>query len=400
MNKKGARASAPAQDDSALRILVISHSVSTSGGAEKSLLELLKQLKAKGNLEITVLFPKPEGDLIEAIAQIGFVCQTERYYRHCYPSYRFEFMGNMKVLIKRALDIRKAAMLGRKYQGKFDVVYSNTRVIFLGSYLAKALGIPHVWHIREFAEEFGMRFSEGHARRMGSMADRFITNSQAVANALPASVDRRKVRVIHNGIPMGRDVEKKKHDGINLLICGSIQPNKRQMDAVKALHTLGKGGRNDIRLHVAGAVIEGCEAYMQEMQAFVNQNGLQEHVIFLGYRDDMSSVRAQMDMEIICSEGEGFGRVCVEAMRAGLPVVAANCGALPEIIRDGVDGLLYRPRDVSDLCEKVIALLDERKRELMAANARENSKERFSPERNADQVFQVLQEVLRKREKA
>lgn len=399
MNEKGTRVT-PNQNASALRLLVVSHSAAMRGGAEKSLLDLLKQLHARGNIEMTVLFPEADGPLVEAVRQAGIRCESARFYRQCYAASGYKPIKDAKLYVKKALDYWAAIRLAGQFKGKFDLVYSNTRVVFLGVYLAKLLGLPHVWHIREFGKEFGLRFAFGHDRRMGRMADRFIATSKAVADALPASIGERKVRVIYNGIPLTRNVERIRHDGLNLIICGSIQPFKHQLDAVKALHLVQEEGHDNVRLHIVGDAAPGCEPYLQEIETYVSDHAMQDCVIFHGYEPDMPSVRAGMDVELICSESEGFGRVSIEAMRAGLVVVAANCGAIPEIIQDGVDGLMYTPGDVADLVDKIRRTIHPETRQALSEKAVMNTISRFLPEDNAEQVLTVMRDALAERKGA
>jgi glycosyltransferase involved in cell wall biosynthesis len=399
MRKMGARASSHAQDKSIPRVLVVSHSAMMRGGAEKSLLEILTQLHAKGSLEMTVLFPQADGPLPDAVREMGIRTEAAHYYRQCYAALSYRFTEDVKLYVKKLLDYGAAIRLARKFRGKFDLIYSNTRVVFVGVYLARLLGIPHVWHVREFSKDSGLRFASNQELLLGKMADRFIANSKAVAEDLTGSVDPRKVRVVYNGIPVAPNVEKVRHDGLNLLICGSFVPFKRQIDAVKALHLLRQAGHNHVNLHIAGSAPAGHEACLREIEAYVQEHGLQDCVVFHGYEPNMPALRARMDVELICSQCETFGRICVEGMRAGLVVIGANCGAIPELIRDNVDGLMYAPRDIEGLKDRICQTFDEGARRRLSENAVKSVSGCFLPEHTAEEVLAVMEELLIKGKK-
>jgi glycosyltransferase involved in cell wall biosynthesis len=98
-----------------------------------------------------------------------------------------------------------------------------------------------------------------------------------------------------------------------------------------------------------------------DLKAFLKhrarQLGLQPNVAFLGWRDDVQQILPLLDVLVLPSLNEGMGRVLVEAMIAGRPVVASRTGGIPDLIRDGVDGLLVPPGDASALADAILALI-------------------------------------------
>ena len=79
----------------------------------------------------------------------------------------------------------------------------------------------------------------------------------------------------------------------------------------------------------------------------------------LGYREDVCSLLHEYDCGVMCSRSEGFGRVTAEYMMAGLPVIASDTGANPELVNEGQTGLFYRWGDTSDLAKKIEMLADD-----------------------------------------
>jgi glycosyltransferase involved in cell wall biosynthesis len=128
-----------------------------------------------------------------------------------------------------------------------------------------------------------------------------------------------------------------------------------------------------LRLLVAGAgTFE--EAYRDEVRAL----GCEEIVYFLGFRKDSPDLIATADLMILPSVAEAFGLVLTEALYLGTPVVATRVGGIPEIVDDGVDGVLTAPADSKSLAEAIVGLLeDHERRSKMAGAGREKVLRRF-----------------------
>ena len=124
--------------------------------------------------------------------------------------------------------------------------------------------------------------------------------------------------------------------------------------------------------------------------------GILSQVRFVGGMDDIRIPLALMDLLVFPSRWpEAFGLVLVEAMAAGKPVVAVRIGAVPEIIRDGTDGLLTDPEDIQGLAQGVSRVLNDRAlAQRLAAQARARIQERFDVKRMAMEVESVYREVL------
>ena len=119
--------------------------------------------------------------------------------------------------------------------------------------------------------------------------------------------------------------------------------------------------------------------------------GLENRVSFLGEVEDLGAIRAESDVELMCSWMEPFGRTTAEAMLAGLPVVGANAGGTAEIIADGTTGLLFSPRDVSALAEKLNWLREHPEAAMTMGRAgQERALQRFTAAHMVSGVMEVL----------
>jgi len=183
-----------------------------------------------------------------------------------------------------------------------------------------------------------------------------------------------KTCVVHGGVSkesrekeltLGNSSKKK------LLFVGGIEPRKGLHYLIRALFLTNK----DVEVTIAGAGSLGrrYEAYLKNMIAKLN---VQKQVKFLGIVDEKEKWKLYRfsDAFILPSIHEAFGLVILEAMSVGLPVIASNVGGIPEIIKDGYNGLLFEPRNPKDLAEKINTLLnDSEMRERISRNAKRSA---------------------------
>jgi len=182
---------------------------------------------------------------------------------------------------------------------------------------------------------------------------------------------RKKTCVVQGGVAkesrekelaVGNSAKKK------LLFVGGIEPRKGLHYLIRALSLTNE----DVEVTIAGAGYLGrrYEAYLKNMIAKLN---VQKQVKFLGIVDEKEKWKLyrSSDIFVLPSIHEALGLVILEAMSVGLPVIASNVGGIPEIVKDGFNGLLFEPRNSRDLAEKIGTLLnDSGMRERIGRNAR------------------------------
>jgi glycosyltransferase involved in cell wall biosynthesis len=290
----------------------------------------------------------------------------------------------------------------------FDLLYANSPKSFLVSALAGTIARkPVVWHLRDILGDG--HFSAMNVRAVVSAANwgasRVVANSHATGDAfVRAGGHRSLVNVVHNGIdaapydalPSNARSAARADLGIGddvfLVGCFSrLHPWKGQTVLLDAIARMP----NVHALIVGGALFSGEAPYEAELRERADLPSYAGRVHMLGARDDVPQLLAACDVVVHASVlAEPFGRVLVEAMLAGRPVIATRAGGVPEVVTDGDTGLLVPPGDARALEDALEAL--RRDPELIARLARrgaEHARRMFSREAMLAGVNAVLADV-------
>ncbi len=148
-------------------------------------------------------------------------------------------------------------------------------------------------------------------------------------------------------------------------------------------------------LLVGGAAPGRSSEYSDQIRALAGSLGLLERVVFTGPRTDIPDVMASIDVLVVPSLTEGFGRVIIEAGAVGTPVVGANVAAIPEVIEPGVTGMLVPPRDPEAIALAVDKLLqDTHLRERIREETPARVRRRFCPRTQVARLEAVLMSLF------
>lgn len=376
-----------------MKVLWVSHSSLLRSGAELSLIEAIKCLRERGH-ESAVVVPK-DGELRDALREMG----VETFVIH----YNWWVSNRISALLR----IRRLIYFLRLAAGEFselirrsgaDLVVTNTLVIPVGALGAYFAGRPHVWYVRElFGDDghdkhfdYGERFSLFLMDRLSRL---IITNSETVRRQLARHIPEAKLRCIYNSIelPPIEHIQNRSDSLLRLGIVGLLSPGKRQDEAIRALVLLKSRGISG-HLLLIGGQIDDYESFLRETAA---ELGVGAQIEFTGFVTDPFTSMAGVDVVLVCSRGEAFGRVTVEAMKLGKPVIGAASGGTIEIIRDGWNGYLYRLGDPEDLAAKIeILYRDEVLLREMGENARSWANQMFNREKYSNDLIDAMAKVI------
>jgi glycosyltransferase involved in cell wall biosynthesis len=158
--------------------------------------------------------------------------------------------------------------------------------------------------------------------------------------------------------------------------------------------------RPDARLLLVGEYGQpaDCHAYWRALCDRIQDFGLAEHVVWAGFRRDVSDLMYAVDVVALATHNEGFGLVLVEAMAHGRPVVATNVGGVPEIVDDGETGLLHEHGDADGLARSMLRLIeDPQLARTMGERGLRVVNSRFTEERTVTAIHQVYKRLVKTR---
>ncbi|MGU7781182.1 glycosyltransferase family 4 protein [Burkholderia sp. PU8-34] len=369
------------------------------GGAELSLLEIMKHMRANADV---LLFD--DGPFRAALDEIG--ARVDVVDQGALAGVRKQggvSAGALKELIRLVRDVARRAR-------RAEVIYANTQRAMVVAALAGRLARkPVVWHLRDIVSEahFGRKqlLAIKYCARLG--VTRVIANSDASAQAFRAltGFTPQHVDVVFNGISaepfdalagVSRAALRARF-GLpeHAWLVGSFSRLARW----KGQHVLLEAAACHPDMHVVlvGAPLFGEDDYAAQLHEYVARHGMDDRVHFLGFQRDVAACMKAVDVVAHTSiTPEPFGRVIVEGMLARRPVVAARAGGVVEIIEHDDNGLLCEPGDAHALGEALTALQTDRAlRERLVASGYVTALRRFGTKTYVEQVEKILADTAR-----
>jgi L-malate glycosyltransferase len=385
-----------------VNVLYLSHTSRISGG-ERSLVDLLGALPA----QVSPTVACPEGRLDAAIRALSI------------PVIRVPGTdGSLRLHpwhTPRALaEIAGAAIVVRRAAASVDarLVHANSIRAGLVAVLAHRLGGPPVVvHLRDCLPPSTVTAIV--RRLLLRHATVLVTNSDHTAAAFVDGCDGARVRTLHSLVDLTRfrpdlltrdDARRRLGLDPSIPVVGvvaQLTPWKGQDDAIRAV-ALARRTLPELRLLVVGGAVftspatrRDNQGYSRELRDLVARLSLQGSVDFLGERDDVPEVLRALDIALVPSWEEPFGRTVVEAMAMELPVIATRVGGPLEVIRNGVDGVLLAPRAPRAWARAIVELIGDPARRLaMGGRARTAVTTRFSAAAHAARLLDIYREAL------
>jgi len=363
-----ARTGAESGSPEATRLhIVVLTTLAELGGAERSLLELVRRLTPE--LRFTLVLPE-DGPLASVACEAGASVELVRWPRVLsgLGERARRRIGPVALVRAAASAPGVLAALGRTIRRlEPDAVVTNgIKAHVLGALVRRSSGTPLVWYAREGLEDRPR--SRALLRLAAARCDGAIAISRYVASEFrPLVPPRAPIHVVPNivdlerfrpGLRAAADLAKAP-DEIRFGVVGALTPLKGQdlfLDA--AARVVREVPR--ARFVIVGGSPYRTEAGLGFEAALLEQArtlGIEPQVSFLGAREDVASVMAGLDVLVQPNRGpEGLGRSILEAMASAVPVVVVDRWGPRELVRDGETGLLVPPLDVPALAERMVTL--------------------------------------------
>lgn len=373
-------------------------------GAPKTGMEMIYSLKEKFNVTPIVLTSKKN--------KVNEWCDINGIENYVTYHHKFTFVEtNSKInniikffprLLRYKIGNIIAVELIKKYidMSKIDLIHSNNSGLDIGIILSKKYKIPNVMHIREFGDlDFNMKsYRKNYINFLNKGVTKFIAISNAIKlNWIKKGIDENKVQTIYNGVNcegIARKINYKKLDkNFKIIMIGSISPGKGQIELVEAITKVKKEVQTNLKVDIIGS---GYKENEELLIRKIENNNLKDIVTWKSYDSEIKTKIKDYDIGIICSNAEGFGRVTVEYMIAGIGIIASNTGANKELITDNIDGYIYTKGNIDELARKIEMSYDNRNKiNDMVKKSFEKYKKNFTTEIFSNNIYLFYKEILR-----
>jgi len=358
-----------------VRIAYVSSFSEFVGGGEYSLFDLMTHLTA--DVEPVLLVPS-EGKLSARAEREGIAC-------HVVPMPPIGLRSLMAMWHWRKLisDIRP------------DVLHANnSRAAFYGGLIGRMMHVPILFHCR--VAELDARLDRWLVR----LVDGVIANSRATAKRF-STWSKLRVWTVHNGVDVsGWHVPQhlgEKPFGAQqmMLIVARVSRWKRHDIALSVFERLSEV-MPGLHLVCVGGKEATDVAWWNTLQQRTSnlRNGDRVHWGGGVNHTALESWYAAADVMVLPSDDEPFGRVLVEAMAMGVPVVAFDGGGVPEVVQHGKQGVLLSHGDVEGMTAAVAKLLGDTEMCVAMGNAGRKRAKKFSVQAHVGSIYRLYQELL------
>jgi glycosyltransferase involved in cell wall biosynthesis len=272
-----------------------------------------------------------------------------------------------------------------------DVVHANSLLMLPEATIARARGVSVLVQVHELPPSGPKRaFS---LRWAAAVADVLVGVSAPVSSMLREHAVRTPVLTVHNGVPLTPPAEPA-HDGFVVGTVGHVARTKGT-DVFFEAARLARAARPALRFeHVGPTRLWGDDEYDDEVEALAASPELRDSLRMLGHRPAAPAL-TRWSVFVLASRQEAFPLSTLEAMAAGVPVVAAAVGGVPEQIEHLESGVLVTPESASEISDWIVRLYDDQQlRSRLAAAGRKRVREAFPIEAQAEGLERAYKEAI------
>lgn len=379
-----------------MKIALLSHTGSVTGGAEQCLLEYVDLLTSKGH-KCMVIVPK-KGDMTRVLSErgiewkvVGFGWAT-RPHRRVRPFRIMASTGNSLVRIFQEIE---------KYRP--NLIITNTAVIPWGLYAGRMFKIPTVLLVHEVLSDKDpslnmMPSYHEYAEVLNKNTDYVVYNSQFVKSEFAdvLRLPQTSKNILYPLPPLDKD--KIEHffrrnvigSKLRIAIFGAVSPRKNQMEALQAAKILKERGIHNFTIDLYGDK-EANVPYTKMLRKFIADNSLKTNVKIKGFTTSVYEKMNEYNVVLSTATYEPFGRTIIEGQLFSRIAITNDTGGGPELVTDSVNGLVYKLGDSSQLADKITWIINNKQAALeLGAAAKTGQFEKFITSSRYDALLDAV----------
>jgi L-malate glycosyltransferase len=372
-------------DNGGARVLYLVDTLNV-GGTETQMVQAALRLRSMSH-HVTVGCLRAEGPLLEVLQQAGVPVVEFRKKKTLLS------INGVHQLMHLALFLRR---------GQFHVIHAHDLwANLLGIPAGRLARTPVIISSRRYLADLDWYtpWRSKIIRTIYRLSTHVVVNSASVRQLLVErdGLPPEKIHIIYNGVDVDRFASARP-DRERFL--GSVGSDSKLIAVVANMYSRVKGHACLIEaarivcraVPTAKFVLIGDGAERSKLEQQVTEAGLEKDFLFLGHRQDVPELLACCNLSVLPSEAEALPNSLLEAMAAGLPVVATRVGGTPEIIVDGVNGLLVPPQDPQALAQAMLHILQDAD---VARRLSRSGQEKMRTHFGFDRLVAELEELYR-----
>jgi glycosyltransferase involved in cell wall biosynthesis len=364
-------------------ILYLSSFGDVTRGGQKSLLNLVSNLNREA-FGAYVIVPSEKGGLAQQLKSSGINVSKVELPKiiDCH-------------LILKIKALSKLFKLINKYQ--INIIHTDgPRNTFYAGIVAKIKNIPLIWHVR-------VSNKDRYDRILVKLSSKIILVADALQSRFKIKSSNKKFVTIYNGVDL-KEFRKHKRENfvrqkynidnsdILISVTARIERSKGQNYLIEACGRL-KDRIKNFSILLAGEIADN--SYMNKCNQMAIKFGIRNRVIFAGPIYNINKVLNETDIFVLPSLSEAFSRSIIEAMAAGIPVIATDVGGNVEAVQNNVTGLIIPPKNINALAEKIYLLTkNSNLRSTMGSKGRNRVEKYFGIDESVNKTESVYQEIL------
>lgn len=352
-------------------VLLIGPSIDrTKGGMATVIAEQIKFNSKNSGFVYKYIRSHVEGSLIEkiyvairSIIQVSFLSSSDLVHFHVASDASFYRKSLLMLIVK----LKRKPTIMHIHGSDFDQFYFKSNII------AKIF-VKYIF----------------------STTDKVIVLSEYWNTFFKQSIPSASVQVIYNGVNVDTFLpnDTKIHHPNHFLFLGRLGKRKGIYDLIAALDIIVNTRKiKSIKIYIAG------DGEIDEVSELINELGLQQHAILLGWLDDSKKLDhvKQVSTVVLPSYSEGLPMALIEAMAAGKVIISTRVGGIPELVEEGKNGFLVEPGDIEGLVEKIVYILQNKHlADTIAHNNISKVMSKYNLAENNRKLFELYTELVNK----